>query len=219
MNNPFLPFLAVVLVGSGCVVARADSPTSALTHDIEYSKPLEKTLFPKTKPDAMSRSIDYPKPVQGFTLRVTAKSHYKVSEAINVQLTLTNINTDARITHVSGENGTMLNYDFLVLAPNGNPTMMTSRGRVAVDPYNNIDFMFHRMVAMLFPSRSQIVETVQLNRYFDMTQKGTYTIGVSRRVFGLRPMRTLTQVQTASGSDDDWKKTFVVANPLYITVE
>jgi hypothetical protein len=132
---------------------------------------------PTTRPAAHAPSDD-------FKLTIDAKSRYGADEPIYLEMVIRNVNgpvVNIVILEPSAD------YDVKVVGPAGKdapPTLYADHAKRAAD------LGLGPIVILQLAPTHELPSKMQLNRYFDMTLDGDYTVTVSRK---LRPVASTTQ--------------------------
>ncbi len=198
-------FVAIAFLGVRSNIARSEVALNASARNIEYAKEARKYLLSAAPSDNTTRSSLQPKGSGAYVLMAKANRSYKPLYPVVLLLTLKNNGTHAI---VDCYRRSVKNYRFSVEAPNRKPALLTTAGHKIFDnPYGlALDFIFGEVRA-----KTKFTVPVQVNRYFDMTDKGTYKITVSQNV------------SVIHGGDvrSTWfMKTFTIsAEPIFVIVE
>ncbi len=206
--------IAVALINVNTCVARSEAVLSTAARNIEYSRPLGKYLLNAAQQNAMLRRPDVSKAVNGYLLGASAEKSYKPSEVINVRVAFMNTGANA-VAEKGYQYNPARTYDFSVTTPQGNLAPLTLYGQKELGLYARMGEVSHDYYT--FKTGTEIIDNIPINRYYDMTLPGYYTIVVSKRVNLARGWRKARTERDPIPEDE--KPSIVYAKEITLTVE
>lgn len=117
----------------------------------------------------------------------TDRPSYRYDQPIPLQLVLKNVGKKPVTVNFTGS---LMMYRFDVRGPNGKPVPLTLEGK----RQSNFAPQFELVTASLGPGRSDVGGIAMLNRYYDMTRLGEYTVTAYRHFIWLKGEKNAFEV-------------------------
>jgi len=135
-----------------------------------YANVFDSAAFRKSDPDGTA----FPAGPYELTVRPD-RVRYQAGDAIHLKVNLKNVSQEARTLILSHRDDS---YDFEVIQPDQNVAGLNEAGK---NIYSSRDMIFSLHSGTLQPGQSRQV-VLNLNRYYTLTQTGTYTLILGEEV-------------------------------------
>ena len=132
---------------------------------------------PATAPTTRAAADEWGEETSGVRLKLTAtQKEYDASSPNTLSLTLKNFSNESKPFM---ESKTLYEYKFTVKDKNGKAVPLTELGKKELEEPH-----FPRIFVLDLKPGEELKATVELNRYFEMSQSGTYEIQALRSIVG-----------------------------------